>query len=94
MGDLEGLKVTPPSSPNNKPEDMIASTSQSPNSETNTMPLGTSLPNMAEYVVNGGYGGAMIFSLSMDDYQGKCSQDGSTFPLTRRVKLVLTDDQL
>ncbi|CAG2069234.1 unnamed protein product [Timema podura] len=48
----------------------------------------------AEYVVNGGYGGAMIFSLSMDDYQGKCSQDGSTFPLTRRVKLVLTDDQL
>nr|CAD7267142.1 unnamed protein product [Timema shepardi] len=46
MGELEGLKVTPPSSPNNKPEDIIASTSQSPNSETNTMPLGTSLPNI------------------------------------------------
>nr|CAD7602507.1 unnamed protein product [Timema genevievae] len=46
MGDLEGLKVAPPSSPNNKPEDKIASNSQSPNSETNTLPLGTNLPNI------------------------------------------------
>nr|CAD7433127.1 unnamed protein product [Timema monikensis] len=46
MGELEGLKLTPPSPPNNKPEDTIASTSQSPNSETNTVPLGTSLPNI------------------------------------------------
>nr|CAD7452896.1 unnamed protein product [Timema tahoe] len=53
MGDLEGLKVTPPSSPDNKPEDMIASTSQSPNSETNTMPLGTNLPNMVTRSANG-----------------------------------------
>nr|CAD7407274.1 unnamed protein product [Timema poppensis] len=42
MGELEGLKVTPPSYPNNKPEDI----SQSPDSEMNTVPLGTSLPNI------------------------------------------------
>nr|CAD7257179.1 unnamed protein product [Timema shepardi] len=52
MGELEGLKVTPPSSPNNKPEDIIASTSQSPNSEMNTVPLGTNSSPMASLVLS------------------------------------------
>nr|CAD7195936.1 unnamed protein product [Timema douglasi] len=64
MGELEGLKVTQPSSPNNKPEDMIASTSQSPDSEMNTVPLGTSLPNIVTRLASAGLRHKGSFDLS------------------------------
>lgn len=47
----------------------------------------------AEYVKEKEYGGVMVFSLNSDDYNGVC--DGrQTFPLTRRIKNVMQDDQL
>lgn len=47
----------------------------------------------AEYVKGKEYGGVMVFSLNTDDFNGVC--DGKqTFPLTRRIKNVMQDDQL
>ncbi|XP_063218901.1 acidic mammalian chitinase-like isoform X2 [Bacillus rossius redtenbacheri] len=53
-----------------------------------------SLAYKAEYIVNGEFAGAMVFSLSTDDFQGHCSGGNVKFPLTRHIKLVLTDDEL
>ncbi|XP_069703819.1 chitinase-3-like protein 2 isoform X1 [Periplaneta americana] len=54
-----------------------------------------SLAYKAEYITNGGYGGAMIWSLNMDDFKGQCSDNGqSWFPLVTKVKSVLEDDEL
>lgn len=52
-----------------------------------------SLAYKAEYAKEKEYGGVMVFSLNSDDYNGVC--DGrQTFPLTRRIKNVMQDDQL
>lgn len=52
-----------------------------------------SLAYKAEYVKEKEYGGVMVFSLNTDDFIGDC--DGrQTFPLTRRIKNVMQDDQL
>jgi hypothetical protein len=49
----------------------------------------------AEYVASGGYGGAMIWALNLDDFKGECSNAGENwFPLVTKVKTVLEDDQL
>lgn len=51
-----------------------------------------SLAYKAEYAKEKEYGGVMVFSLNTDDFNGVC--DGNTFPLTRRIKNVMQDDQL
>ncbi|GFG35342.1 hypothetical protein Cfor_10329 [Coptotermes formosanus] len=54
-----------------------------------------SLAYKAEYVASGGYGGAMIWSLNLDDFKGECSNTGQNwFPLITKVKSVLEDDEL
>ncbi|KAJ9600933.1 hypothetical protein L9F63_000880, partial [Diploptera punctata] len=54
-----------------------------------------SLAYKAWYVLNGSYGGAMIWSLNMDDFKGECSTtDQKWFPLITKVKMVLEDNSL
>lgn len=51
----------------------------------------------AEFITENNFGGAMILSLNTDDHKGKCdkiSNTDTTFPLTRKVKSILYDDQL
>ncbi|KAK9884304.1 hypothetical protein WA026_005256 [Henosepilachna vigintioctopunctata] len=43
-----------------------------------------SMKYKADYIYENHYGGAMIFSLSSDDYEGKC-KPGETFPNTRII---------
>lgn len=56
-----------------------------------------SLSYKAEFIKANNFGGAMILSLDTDDHKGSCNinVDGlNTFPLTRKVKSILNDDQL
>lgn len=56
-----------------------------------------SLSYKTEYVKSNDFGGAMILSLNTDDHVGKCKIEingEKTFPLTRKVKSILYDDQL
>jgi len=48
----------------------------------------------AEFATSLGLGGAMVFSLNTDDYNGSSVCSSSVFPLTSRIKLVLNDDNL
>uniref|UniRef100_A0A1B6DPY5 GH18 domain-containing protein n=2 Tax=Clastoptera arizonana TaxID=38151 RepID=A0A1B6DPY5_9HEMI len=52
-----------------------------------------SIAYKAEYAKWKGFGGVMLFSLNTDDFSAVC--DGkTTFPLARRVKIVIEDDSL
>lgn len=57
-----------------------------------------SLSYKTEFIKENNFGGAMILSLNTDDFSGKCKGSGSksedNFPLTKKVKNVLFDDQL
>lgn len=56
-----------------------------------------SLSYKAEFIKANNFGGAMILSLNADDHNGSCKIDTEgvgTFPLTRKVKNILYDDQL
>lgn len=52
-----------------------------------------SLAYKAEYTKEKEFGGVMVFSLNTDDFNGVCDTR-QTFPLTRRIKNVMQDDQL
>ncbi|XP_047102441.1 chitinase-3-like protein 1 isoform X3 [Schistocerca piceifrons] len=41
----------------------------------------------AKYIASGSYGGAMVFSLNVDDHQGVCA--GTTFLLTTQIRNIL-----
>ncbi|GLV38362.1 Chitinase 11 [Carabus blaptoides fortunei] len=52
-----------------------------------------------EFIKDNNFGGAMILSLNTDDHKGNCGTKfapgaDETFPLTRKVKSILYDDQL
>ncbi|XP_050434673.1 chitinase-3-like protein 2 [Adelges cooleyi] len=53
-----------------------------------------SLAYKAELVASLGLGGAMVFSLNTDDFQGSSLCSSTMFPLTSRIKTVLNDDYL
>lgn len=53
-----------------------------------------SLSYKAEYIAEKGLGGAMIFSLNQDDFEGTVCPERVTFPLVKRVKMVILDDLL
>lgn len=41
-----------------------------------------------------GLAGAMVFSLNQDDFDGAICSNGAAFPLVKRIKSVLLDDNL
>lgn len=58
---------------------------------------GQSLSYKTEFIKSNEFGGAMVLSLNVDDYKGTCGikrADAVSFPLTRKVKDVMYDDQL
>nr|QDA39875.1 chitinase 7 [Phenacoccus solenopsis] len=53
-----------------------------------------SISYKAEYISEMGLAGAMVFSLNEDDYTGMSCVNGETYPLVKRIKTVLLDDNL
>ncbi|XP_069116469.1 chitotriosidase-1-like [Argopecten irradians] len=51
----------------------------------------TSFKEKAEWVVNEGYGGAYVYSLTFDDYSQNCTASTTTFPLINTVKDVFVE---
>ncbi|XP_021340968.1 uncharacterized protein LOC110441967, partial [Mizuhopecten yessoensis] len=45
-----------------------------------------SVADKAEWLVQEGYGGSMVWELSMDDFSGVCSSSVNRFPLARQIK--------
>ncbi|XP_061191469.1 chitinase-3-like protein 1 isoform X2 [Saccostrea echinata] len=53
-----------------------------------------SVKNKAKWILQEGYGGSMVWSLSLDDFNKMCSTSSSTYPLTSVISETLEADRL
>lgn len=58
-----------------------------------------SITYKAEYIKRNNFGGAMVYALNSDDYDGTCKINSNSgeiemFPLTRKIQEIFNDDLL